>query len=84
MPRVSFSNDYLLGTSWRTLDSLTNCFDRYHQGPSLITKVPGDEQPSTLSPNEIDEILSRKLYNQLKTTSGIEKGEYIYYSLILL
>jgi hypothetical protein len=75
MPRVSFPNDYLLETSWRTLDSLTNCSNHYRQTPSLTTDVIGDEQLSTLSPNEIDEILSRKLYNQLKTTSGSEKGE---------
>ncbi len=59
MPRVSFSSDYLLG----------NTFDRYYRTPSC------HEQPLVLSPNEIDEILSRKLYNQLKTTSELEKGK---------
>jgi hypothetical protein len=68
MPRVSLSTDYL------TLDSLTNCFDRYYQTPSLITRVIDVEQPSILSPNDIDAILSRKLYDQLKTASTLEKG----------
>jgi hypothetical protein len=65
MPRVSFSSDYLLG----------NTFDCYYRTPSSITEVACREQPLVLSPNEIDEILSRKLYNQLKTTSELEKGE---------
>jgi hypothetical protein len=68
MPRVSFSNDYLLASPWCT----GNCFDRHYQISS------GDEQASTLSPGEIDEILSRKLYNQLKTTSELEKGEILF------
>jgi len=68
MPRVSFSTDYLLGTS---LDSLTSCYDRT---PSLITRVIDNEQSSILSPNDIDEILSRKLYDQLKIASRLEKG----------
>jgi hypothetical protein len=68
MPRVSFSTDYLLGTS---LDSLTSCYDRTS---SLITRVIDDEQSSILSPNDIDEILSRKLYDQLKIASRLEKG----------
>jgi hypothetical protein len=63
MPRVSFSSDYLLGSP------CYNTFDRYYRTSSSIT------EPSVLSPNEIDEILSRKLYNQLKTTSELEKGE---------
>ncbi|CAF4125990.1 unnamed protein product [Rotaria sp. Silwood2] len=71
MPRVSFSSDYLLGDSSSTLD----CFNRYYQRPSLITEVTTYEQSSTLSPNEIDEILSRKLYDQLKTTSELEKEQ---------
>jgi hypothetical protein len=67
MPRVSFSTDYL---------SLSNCFDRYYETPSLVTRGSGDdEQSSTLSPNDIDEILSRKLYDQLKTASRLEKGQ---------
>jgi hypothetical protein len=66
MPRVSFSTDYL---------SLSNCFDRYYQIPSLVTRVSDDEQSSTLSPNDIDEILSRKLYDQLKTASKLENGQ---------
>ena len=76
MPRgVSLSSDYLLGSPWCTLDNLTNCFDGYYRTSSSITEVTCNEQSAILSPNEIDEILSRKLYNQLKTTSGLEKGE---------
>ncbi|CAF1203437.1 unnamed protein product [Rotaria sp. Silwood1] len=71
MPRVSFSNDYLLGDSCRTL----HCFDRYYQRPSLITEIATHEQSATLTPNEIDEILSRKLYEQLKATSDLEKEQ---------
>ncbi|CAF2237491.1 unnamed protein product [Rotaria magnacalcarata] len=72
MPRVcSFASDYLLGDSWRTLD----CCDRYYQHSSLIREVPTQEQSSVLSPNEIDEILSRKLYDQLKSTSELEKEQ---------
>lgn len=63
MPRVSLSTDSLLGTSYR--------FDRYYQTPSLITNV---NDVSTLSPNDIDKILSRKLYEQLKAGSRGEKG----------
>ncbi|CAF1438815.1 unnamed protein product [Rotaria sordida] len=71
MPRVSLSSNYLLGDSWHTLD----CFDRHYRKPTLITNIATHEQSSTLSPNEIDEILSRKLYNQLKTTSELEKEQ---------
>jgi hypothetical protein len=84
MPRVSFSTDYLLGTSCHTLDSLSNCFDRYYQTPSLITRVSDDEQSSKLSPNDIDEILSRKLYDQLKIASRLEKGPLIFYSFDII
>jgi len=67
MPRVSFSTDYL---------SLSNCFDGYYQTPSSVTRGSGDdEQSATLSPNDIDEILSRKLYDRLKTASRLEKGQ---------
>jgi hypothetical protein len=69
MPRVSLSTDYLLGTSYRTLDGLTN---RYYQIPSLITNVSGDDEE--LSPNDIDKILSRKLYEQLNAGLRSEKG----------
>lgn len=80
MPRVSFSTDYLLGTSYRTLDSSSNCFDRYYQASPLITRVNDNVEPSsTLSPSDIDEILSRKLYEQLKVTSRLENGLDIFY-----
>lgn len=42
--------------------------DRYYQIPSLITN---DEE---LSPDDIDKILSRKLYEQLNAGSTTEKG----------
>lgn len=70
MPRVSCSNDYLMEDSWRTLDR----FDRYYQRPSVIREVPNQEPSSTFSANEINEILSRKLYDQLKTKNDFEKG----------
>ena len=38
-----------------------------------------NEQSSILSPNNIDEILSRKLYEQLKLTSRLEKGSEKYF-----
>lgn len=69
MPRVSSSHDYLLGRS--SCHTLNHCY----RTPSLITDVNANESSSILSPNEIDEILSRKLYDQLKTTSTIERGE---------
>ncbi|CAF3744249.1 unnamed protein product [Rotaria sordida] len=56
MPRVSLSSNYLLGDSWHTLD----CFDRHYRKPTLITNIATHEQSSTLSPNEIDEILSQQ------------------------
>jgi hypothetical protein len=62
MPRVSLSTDYLL-----------EC-DRYYQIPPLITNVYKGDDVSILSPNDIDKILSRKLYEQLKAESTSEKG----------
>ena len=68
MPRLSFSTDCLLEGSCRS-------FNRRDQRPSLITEITANEQSTILSPNQINEILSRKLYNQLETISELEKGK---------
>ncbi|UJR30432.1 hypothetical protein I4U23_017966 [Adineta vaga] len=76
MPRVSHSNDYLLRSlSSKSDHFLANDFDRYCRTPPSITPFIFDEQQPVLSPNEIDKILSRKLYNQLKITSGPDTTE---------
>ncbi|CAF0974096.1 unnamed protein product [Adineta steineri] len=69
MPRVSNSNDYLLGSLWCTPDN-----NRYYR---TLSSSSYNEQPSILSPNEIDKILSRKLYNELKITPGLQKESNI-------
>ena len=66
MPRVSLSTDYLLGTPYLS--------DRYYQIPPLIANVNEDGDVPMLSPNDIDKILSRKLYEQLNAGSRSEKG----------
>lgn len=74
MPRVPLSTDYLLEQSYRTLDSIINpsaTSNRYYQ-TSIGKVIDEDEQSTILSPNDINEILSRKLYDQLKTVSQLE------------
>ena len=58
MPRVSASTNYLLEPICHAFDSLSNRFSI----PSLITNE--NETLPALSPSEIDQILSRKLYEQ--------------------
>lgn len=84
MPRISFSTDYVLGTPYYTLNSLSNVCDRYYQtSPLIIRENDGQNSTTTLSPDDIDKILSRKLYEQLKITSKLENGPLFYlYNII--
>lgn len=67
MPSISHSTDYLFQSPcWKRNHPSLNDTNRYFQNSPLTPEY-------AFSPNEIDEILSRKLYNQLKITSDSQR-----------
>ncbi|CAF1622939.1 unnamed protein product [Adineta ricciae] len=71
MPSISHPTDYLFQSPcWKGNHPSLYDTNRYFQNSPTIPEY-------AFSPNEIDEILSRKLYNQLKITSSSQRQNLV-------